>query len=1661
MSTTRKQQIRPRFVDLAEFDDEQLNPAQHGHEGGAGNAFDWPAAATVVRKPPPSIGSSKLKAAAPPAETCDDKPTERADPASEAKGKVKSKVVRIAPESANQVQHIQSNAPRQPSRFAQRRASASSSASSDAGPSATGFSFGPSSQPSRRPPADAYAGEEMPSRFTLDLDGGGGGASEAQGSGWGSNGPVEAGAPLIGAISERRPASAGASRGDCTPDKPKPRSGSRFMASRQMDADVRSANESRAASLARVKTWQDQAPGTGFPAVTRRDLVEPILPRSGGERGGSNNYSEDLSTAPAPAEDTQAQATAALRVDGDGDDDEEWLDETGRPMSAFRKSRLLKQGLRPPAIRRKDGGVAGKARPDAPMANPDNGDDDDDDGRGYVRDPTRDPGGGADPESITAMLASVSAENDKKIKAMDAREVEEELRSLEALFGKNVLDALRSRKPASSALDAPSATVGKPSQEPGTEVEAQPTRPPPATLSIQADVEAAAVGLHEPEWIRRRYFPGEPEGRNASLEWMAPMPASAPPTATADRELAEPRFDFDGRLVDRGIDTDKTYISGLHHHGDDQETPGYTASELLHLARSSVAAQRQLALNVLGRICYNYPLSQSRPDDDARDRERLPPADRATYQARTLIAARWLLQDRNFTVRSAALRCIGGVLRAGPAGEEPVQGATLLVDWSRLGLARSDQGSAAARTKKDRDDMAFEDIVKADWVDFLIGSGFLDLCVEKTGSLVASSWDARMLLEVLWRMASCSADRAQRIVGAEEKPMRDLVVELGLKATWPPSGAAAARSVEGSMEWPSLSAVRLLHLGILADRESAKAMVLDGTVDHLLRFVMLFPWKLEEDVQAHGATSGDAAVKADAHDNDVANADADADAEGEHEHEHELIRHAYELFATCLDVYAALGLYGQYASVAGRTWSVWNDVGSWVNRLLQQGLLSDAPRETAAAAADLCRAKVGVVERYFCLLETWTVCAKDPHQLLSHHDITWTQVRDWVEASCDAASHLSATVKGGSGGVRAARIAGALCGHLVAWVDCCKGKQPDLVRQKRAAIEAALGGAAVAVLGEVKRLEPDALRPDELEGIALLCTAASNVMRLTKALREFDPEATQTATDPSDSTEAAFASLAWKLFASSKLWTSLSSATARATGAYSYRSAIVHFAKQTLSATSDSAVDQLILLPALDGADRTALRKVALGAMQRFVGAEGVEILAPFVDEYVCGGHHEARRSKVLARSRWSLDVHPGSDQLVDRTTLFYRIADVADLVAIGSADRRGRNDDVSDDAQGEEESGDVDGDDDDEVDPLTKSPFWCSPALSLPLRLDWPLLALDDLLHSANSAVFNRADNLPATFQANEEAIVETSLELAIGVFTALLQRYRQTEDAAVRGALLRALPTAEQVRLAICKLLMLEHGQNESFVADKEQRRLAVAGAITGRDLFRQPAIASCITALLDLADELVALPLHDDDGADAVAGSRGYEAWTKHTMGHETTSFYTLFTDLLGLYDAISFGDANFARLVMTLASTASGLAAEYRKLLWNDYSLCLASMRIPLGAGTTRWWGDVEDDRDVLLHYARYVASAREARYVPYRVALWHCAHHLAPLWDGGADSDEAVKRAIQLAKVVGQERWQEVATYDYEAEEQGATDVVRRVDEQQRTKRLEALRARCK
>ncbi|XP_022799049.1 RNA polymerase II-associated protein 1-like [Stylophora pistillata] len=134
------------------------------------------------------------------------------------------------------------------------------------------------------------------------------------------------------------------------------------------------------------------------------------------------------------------------------------------------------------------------------------------------------------------------------------------------------------------------------------------------------------------------------------LEWIKDCP---PPNALESKEGNQARFDFNGCLVSK-MDNVPVYL-GLHHHGKDPSSPGYTLEELCILARSSFLQQRVLALQVLAKIIREYQMGafQGHLDGDVLS---------VLLDAGTLFLLRWSLDDSTDAVMAAAIQGLAAIL---------------------------------------------------------------------------------------------------------------------------------------------------------------------------------------------------------------------------------------------------------------------------------------------------------------------------------------------------------------------------------------------------------------------------------------------------------------------------------------------------------------------------------------------------------------------------------------------------------------------------------------------------------------------------------------------------------------------------------------------------------------------------------------------------------------------------------------------------------------------------------------------------------------------------------------------------------------------------------------------------------------------------------------
>jgi RNA polymerase II-associated protein 1 len=108
--------------------------------------------------------------------------------------------------------------------------------------------------------------------------------------------------------------------------------------------------------------------------------------------------------------------------------------------------------------------------------------------------------------------------------------------------------------------------------------------------------------------LKTHYFPNTPHDP-ASLSWLQDPSeeeaADSQYNPSKESYLASSlRFGFNGRLIPPKESLEVDVKEGLHHHGDDPGSAGYTIPELSLLARSTLPNQRCMAYQILGRILY-------------------------------------------------------------------------------------------------------------------------------------------------------------------------------------------------------------------------------------------------------------------------------------------------------------------------------------------------------------------------------------------------------------------------------------------------------------------------------------------------------------------------------------------------------------------------------------------------------------------------------------------------------------------------------------------------------------------------------------------------------------------------------------------------------------------------------------------------------------------------------------------------------------------------------------------------------------------------------------------------------------------------------------------------------------------------------------------------
>ncbi|KAI0629796.1 hypothetical protein C8Q77DRAFT_1138609 [Trametes polyzona] len=267
-----------------------------------------------------------------------------------------------------------------------------------------------------------------------------------------------------------------------------------------------------------------------------------------------------------------------------------------------------------------------------------------------------------------------------------------------------------------------------------------------------------------------------------------------------------------------------------------------------------------------------------------------------------------------------------------------------------------------------------------------------------------------------------------------------------------------------------------------------------------------------------------------------------------------------------------------------------------------------------------------------------------------------------------------------------------------------------------------------------------------------------------------------------------------------------------------------------------------------------------------------------------------------------------------------------------------------------------------------------------LPLAKDWLFCPMDHLLRSGESEVFK---NLPDSWDGSEVDVVRATL-LLVRVSQEVL-RYHQ-----LHGFLM----SREEVAFGCMKVFMLEHGQQQSDSQDEVFRDTVVERFMA--DLLA-PFSAGASAKTLHTPPPSI----HTADSIDVVA---------KRFLG-SAVPFYQWYTDFVGLYDAVSFAHPLFARLLLPPLSMR--YPVDFRKYLWADFHHVMRTIRVPpeevVTGSIAEYLWPVETDVEVIGAYLRALVKAPLDGFVRL-VAVHHVACRIWP--DLGSDGEEKAKKLLR-------------------------------------------------
>ncbi|XP_071963478.1 RNA polymerase II-associated protein 1-like [Antedon mediterranea] len=444
-------------------------------------------------------------------------------------------------------------------------------------------------------------------------------------------------------------------------------------------------------------------------------------------------------------------------------------------------------------------------------------------------------GEGLQGEQGSVDLKVIHDENVKKMETMSEKEILEEQTRLLSMLDPNVVKFLQSKK--ASESPSPMETNQNENLE-GVQISNEEKKMASSTSqekdnsgkevhNISEEVKHSAVDVKE-EWVNMSAVETE------KLAWLKDLPE--PKAKNKQGGLA--RFDFNGRLLAR--DAKIPVKEGLHHHGDEQEVPGYTIDELFILSRSTVQSQRVIGLQTLARIVYSYRIHDI-------NGELQKPLISMLLKSGYMFLLRWALDDAAEVVIGAAAEALASFL-INPGDEETLD---KIYFWSQGCEVpcleptdfdeEEDEEEGASRSKQDKPDA---EVLNTDVVKGLLKMNVLPR-LRYILEVVRPAADIVLnILTILIRIARHSPQSASEITKCPR--LVGTVVTLFMPTT---SWIRQGDLVTDVYNYPVISAVKLLRVLCLAGRNMATILFSKfSLVSIIIRYVSVEPTDMQMNI---------------------------------------------------------------------------------------------------------------------------------------------------------------------------------------------------------------------------------------------------------------------------------------------------------------------------------------------------------------------------------------------------------------------------------------------------------------------------------------------------------------------------------------------------------------------------------------------------------------------------------------------------------------------------------------------------------------------------------------------------------------------------------------------------------------------------------------------